>query len=484
MSPRRASRGTPGGRPSPPELPIVLDRSDPVPLSVQLATALRDAAVAGRLRDGDRLPATRALAAHLGVSRTVVAAAYDQLHAEGWIEGRHGSGTFVTAAPVTPHPAPPPRPAAGPGAGTASGITLLPGAPWVEGLDRAAWRRAWRAAADAPPLRYPQRDGLPAYRHAVAEHLLRHRGLALPEGRVTETVLATGGTTAALTEIALAVLRPGDLVAVEEPGYPRAVGALRAAGMRVTTVPVDAGGLVVEAVPSRARLVYCTPAHQYPTGGRMPAARRIELVRRARRFGWLVVEDDYDGELRLDVAPLPLLAALGPDVVVHLGTTSKILTPTLGAGWLVGPPHVVSAVSAHRDVTGTGPSPAGQRVLVELLRNGDLARHLRRLRRELTRRRALLVEALTTAGLQVLGDEAGAHVLVPLPSARAEERLVARAARRGLLLDRLARHHAERPVRHGIPLGYAGCGRAELEAAVPVLVELLREEVGTGGRAG
>jgi len=258
-------------------------------------------------------------------------------------------------------------------------LDLTPGSSWAAGLDRAAWRRAWRAAADAPPLSRPHLAGLPAYRAVVAEHLLRHRGLAVGE----DAVLATAGTTAGLLEVAHGALRPGDAVAVEEPGYQRAVGALRAAGMRVLPAPVDGHGLVVDAVPRRVRAVYCTPAHQYPLGLRLPADRRVALVERARADRFWVIEDDYDGELRYDVAPLPLLAALGPDVVIHLGTTSKILSATLGAGWLVGPPPVTAAVLAYRDEVGATPAAAGQQVLVELARHGDLARHLRRLRREL-----------------------------------------------------------------------------------------------------
>ncbi|MFD1050767.1 aminotransferase class I/II-fold pyridoxal phosphate-dependent enzyme, partial [Kibdelosporangium lantanae] len=193
-----------------------------------------------------------------------------------------------------------------------------------------------------------------------AEHLLRHRGLRV-DGE-DETVLATGGTTSAVFELASAVLGRGATVAVEEPGYQRAVQAMTAAGLKVVQAPVDVEGFRVDSVPTAVKAVYCSPSHQYPLGGRMPATRRVELVERARRDGWLVIEDDYDGELRYDVAPL--LAALAPDVVVHLGTTSKILTPTLGVGWMVAPPPVVAAVLTHRDVTGIGPAVAGQRVLV------------------------------------------------------------------------------------------------------------------------
>ncbi|OLF18727.1 MocR-like pyridoxine biosynthesis transcription factor PdxR [Actinophytocola xanthii] len=464
--------------PETPALPVTLDRTAATPLAVQLAEQLRAAAGEGRLRSGDRLPSTRALAGELGVSRTVTAAAYEQLHAEGWIAGRHGSGTYVTTQPPgSPGTAPGP---ARRGGSDETAVDLTPGSPWAGGIDRAAWRRAWRAAAHIAPMVRPNRAGLPDYRATVAEHLLRHRGLrvgGMSAQDSQETVLATSGTSTAVAELAAAVLRPGDVVAVEEPGYQRAVGALRAAGLRVVPAPVDADGLVTATVPGQARAVYCSPAHQYPLGGRMAAARRVALVETARQRGWLVIEDDYDGELRYDVAPLPLLAALAPDVVVHLGTTSKILTPTLGVGWMVAPPPVVSAVLAHRDRTGSGPAPAGQLVVVEFARNGDLGRHLRRLRRELSERRSLVVDALVRGGVHVLGDEAGAHVVVPLPSAEAERELVRQALEVGLLLDGLARHHVGRARWFGIALGYAACSREQLRDALPVLVELVR-----GGR--
>lgn len=429
--------------------PLVLDRRGP--LAVQLADGLRAAAVGGALRVGDRLPSTRELAAVLRVSRTVTAAAYDQLLAEGWVEGRVGAGTFVRAVPSSGPAvaAPPDVPVAAPR------VDLRPGTPCVEVLDRAAWRRAWRAAADPEPDLLPHYAGLPEFRATVAEHLLRRRGL------VTSDVVATGGTTGAIAELARVL--PRGRVAVEEPGYLRAVAALRAAGLEPVPVPVDEHGLRVSDVPPGVVAVYCTPAHQFPLGARMPADRRVALVERARAEGFLVLEDDYDGELRYDVAPLPLLAALGPDVVVHLGTAGKILTPTLGAGWLVAPPAVRAAVLAHREETGSRPGAAGQRVFAAFAESGDLARHLRRLRRELGERRGLVVEALAP----VRGDRAGAHVLVPVADPLRVQR---EAARRGIGIDARAGH--------GIVLGYAGPTRAELEEVLPVVAGL----VGGAGR--
>lgn len=448
--------------------PLVLDRDGEHPLPVQLADALRAATAGGALRPGDRLPSTRALAATLGVSRTVTAAAYDQLLAEGWVGARRGAGTFVEETPPvdlgSTATMPPSR-----GSTVAVlqpvGVDLSAGSPCVEVIDPAAWRRAWRAAADAPPDADPDPVGLRAFRAAVVEHLLRHRGLPADP----DSVLATSGSTAAVAELAR-TFPAGARVAIEEPGYRRAVSALRVAGCVVVPVPVDDAGLVVDAVPPGVAAVYCTPAHQYPLGARLSAARRVALVERARREGFLVVEDDYDGELRYDVAPLPLLAALGPDVVAHLGTASKLLTPTLGVGWLVGPPAVVDAVLAGRDATGLRPARAGQRVFVGLAAHGDLARHLRRLRRELAGRRAAVVAAL---GGAVTGEQAGAHVVALLPDGAAERAAITEAARRGVHLDGLARHHTGPPGRSGIVLGYAGPSRADLLRALPIAANAL-----------
>jgi GntR family transcriptional regulator/MocR family aminotransferase len=450
--------------------PIALDRGSRAPLSAQLADALRAAAAHGSLRPGDRLPSTRELAAALAVSRTVTAAAYDQLLAEGWAGGRRGVGTFVLGAA----PAAPAAPAPGPPAGPVQPelVDLRAGSPCLEVLDRAAWRRAWRAAGDLLPDVGPQAAGDPAFRAAVAEHLLRHRGLVVGAG----DVVATTGTSAAVGEVAR-VLPPGSRVAVEDPGYQRAVAALRDAGAEVVPVPVDTDGLLVDALPAGLTAVYCTPAHQYPTGRRMPAARRLALVARARAEGWWVLEDDYDGELRYDVAPLPLLGALAPDVVVHLGTSSKILSPTLGVGWMVAPAPLRQRVLARRTATGTRPPRAGQRVLTALASSGDLARHLRRLRRELARRRTEVAAAVGRAGLTAEGDAAGAHLLVPLPGPDVEAAVLAEGRQRGMALDGLGRHCADgHGTGAGLVLGYAAPTADELRRTLPVLGGLLREQ--------
>jgi GntR family transcriptional regulator/MocR family aminotransferase len=450
------------------DLPIVLDRSSEVPLAVQVADALRDAASTGVLRVGDRLSSTRELAIRLGVSRTVTASAYDQLLAEGWLAGRQGSGTFVTAAPAAGSSAVAPssagRPADGPPA--TSMIDLTVGRPCLHVLDKSAWRRAWRAAADRPPSALPSYQGLLEFRQAVVDHLLRHRGLVVSP----EQVVATSGTTSGVAELS-ALLPERAVVAMEEPGYQRAAGAMRAAGLRVVPVPVDREGVRVDALPAGLAALYCSPAHQFPLGVRLSARRRVELVRRARQESFLVFEDDYDGELRYDVAPLPLLAALGPDVVVHLGTASKLLTPTLGVGWVVAPPELTRRLLAARSRAGTRPAPAGQLVFTAFAELGDLGRHLRRLRKELHERREVVLAACRAAGTPVWGDAAGAHVRVPLPSAEAERAVVAAARDAGVVVPALAEYHAGAPLQFGISVGYAEPSRADLATAVAVVAE-------------
>ena len=205
---------------------------------------------------------------------------------------------------------------------------------------------------------------------------------------------------------------------------------------------------------------------------------------RARAEGFLVVEDDYDGELRYDVAPLPLLAALGPDVVVHLGTASKLLTPTLGVGWLVAPPAVRDAVVAQRDRAGVRPARAGQRVFAALAAHGDLGRHLRRLRRELAQRRRAVVAAVAAAG--TAGAAATRRVRTSSSGSPTRPRRRRRSSR--------GRRPRGRPRRTGPPphrradaaglvLGYAGPSRAELDRALPIVTAVLRGRVGRAPRS-
>lgn len=332
-------------------LPVVVDRAALEPLAAQVSDQLQAAVAAGALHAGDRLPSSRDLAATLGVSRTVVTNAYARLFAEGWLEGRHGSGTYVAeVAPATTRKSAEraagsrPRPVPLPGEPETGLIRLEPGISWADGVDPAVWRRAWRQAGAHLPSRWPDPHGLPALREEIAAYLRRSRGLAV----TADNVLVTQGVSSGLALLAESVLAPGARAGIEEPGYPTAREVLARSGAQVVPCRVDAHGVIPQELPGDLALLYTTPAHQYPLGGRLPVSRRQALIAWARATGAVIVEDDYDSEFRYDVGPLPALHSMDPDVIVYLGTASKVLATAFGAGWLVAPPGVVDALATLR----------------------------------------------------------------------------------------------------------------------------------------
>jgi GntR family transcriptional regulator/MocR family aminotransferase len=478
------------------DLPVVVDRSAAPPLATQICEQFRAAVTTGMLGAGDRLPSTRDLAAVLGVSRTVVTTAYARLFAEGWLEGRHGSGTYVAdVAPATiiddateyARAASVARSSTAPGsAGPAHGpsaasdlIELRPGISWAPGIEPAAWRRAWRYAGTRPPSFFPDPHGLPELRAELAAYLRRSRGLAVTPPHV----LVTRGVSSGLALLAAALLRPGDKVGVEEPGYPAAREILRGAGALVVPCRVDAHGIVPGELPGDLRLLYTTPAHQYPLGGRLPVGRRQALVAWARAAGALIVEDDYDSEFRYDVGPLPALYSMGPDVIVYLGTASKVLSPAFGAGWLVAAPELAERLAGLRLALAEKIAEPPQHALLELLTSGGLERHIRRMRLEYARRRAAIVEALTApppqaqdAGpeaFRLLGDTAGMHVVLELPAALPAGRLVGQAAARGIALWTVDRYYAGEPTLNALILGYGATPLPHVRRAASELRALL-----------
>jgi GntR family transcriptional regulator / MocR family aminotransferase len=475
----------------PTDLPVLVDRGGSVPLAVQISAQLQAAVAGGVLRAGDRLPSSRDLAVTLSVSRTVVTNAYARLFAEGWLEGRHGSGTYVAAVTAPPPhgrgpaatdalggPAPARVPPAAP-ASPSDFITLEPGISWADGIEPAAWRRAWRQAGGHLPSRWPDPHGLPGLREEIAAYLRRSRGLAV----TAENVLVTQGVSSGLALLAEGLLPPR--AGLEEPGYPTGREVLRQAGAEVVPCRVDAHGIVPGELPEDLALLYTTPAHQYPLGGRLPVSRRQALIAWAWATGAIIVEDDYDSEFRYDVGSLPALHSMDPDVVVYLGTASKVLATAFGAGWLVAPPALVETLAALRPRLGLRIPEPVQHAVLALLRSGDLERHVRRMRLEYARRRAALVEGLTQAGLdsagdgsqsprgRLLGETAGMHVVLELPAGYPAARLIDAAAARGVTVFSLDRYYAGPPTMSGLILGYGTASVPQIRQATATLAPLL-----------
>jgi GntR family transcriptional regulator / MocR family aminotransferase len=436
-------------------LPLTLDRASGVPLARQLASRVRDQVVAGALPVGLRLPSTRALASDLGVSRSVTEQAYDQLAAEGWLDSRHGSGTYVAvgASPRPRHHAPRRRPD-GPAL-----IRLDTGTPWIDPRHRAAWRRAWRDVSVAtPPRAYDDPAGLPELRDELAGHLARTRGLSCD----ADEILVTTGTIGGLDHVLSAL--PRGPVAHEDPGYRAAAEAIRAGGREIRDLPATAPVTDLDACVA----AYVTPAHQHPLGPMMSGADRLSLLAAARRAGAVVIEDDYDSEFRYDVAPVPALAALDREAVAYLGTTSKTVAPSMRLGWLVAPPDLHRAIRARREITHDQPAWPVQRAFVSLLRDGYVDQVVRSARRTYAARAERVLAALAGRA-EPIRPVAGMYVTVPLPQSTA--RRVADSARLAGFEVPLLRDYCRSATRTGIIIGFGGCTDDELGRALSAIVQ-------------
>lgn len=467
------------------ELPIALDRRGDDgrrDLRQQVAEQLRQSIRTGSFAVGHRLPSSRAIAAHLGVSRATVVAAVTELEGEGWVESRHGSGTYVSVGIETTQL----EPLAGSHVAARAEradrpgplIDLVPGRPDTSGLVDPAWRRAWRDASSAQvtPVELPP-AGLGELRVAIAEHVRRARGLACRP----DQVVVTAGAGDAIRLLADAARVAGGTVAVEEPGYPAARAVLTLAGARLHPIAVDDDGLVVEELakaPAGTRLLYLTPSHQYPLGGRLPVERRLAVLRWATEHDVLVLEDDYDGEFRFGATPVPALASLDTGGrVAYIGTLSKVMSQGLRVAYVVVPPGLFDAALAIREVTGTLVSEVVQRALASYIGNGGLRRHVARQRRIYAERRVRLVRRL--AGLDgvtgVAGLDAGLHAVISLPPGRNAASVVAESAGAGVeVVDLDDYRMTPDPSRPGIVLGYGHATAADLDRALDLLSPILR----------
>lgn len=460
-------------------------------LSGQLYRQVRAAILAGRLPAGQPLPPTRELAGDLGIARNTVSMAYDRLAAEGFLTARPGVGTFVADGLAQDGPpgddgdqvALAPRavwaglPEAADLAAADAEYDFRPGVPDATLFPYAAWRRVTarqlRASAVGTGAHIAS-AGHPALRAAIARHVAVARGVPAS----ADDVIVTSGSQQAVDLLARVLLAPGDVVAVEDPGYPLPRKLLTASGFSVVPVPVDGDGLVVGALPDAARLVYVTPSHQFPLGPSMSLGRRLALLEWARRTGALIVEDDYDSEFRFAGRPFEPLAGLGAaGHVAYVGSFSKTLLPTLRLGFVVAPRSLRDAMHKAKQLLDWHTAVPAQAALAELIDEGLFARHLKAMRRVYARRHHLVTSLLRRdfAGLlEPVPSLVGLHVTALLTDPSADDIEVAARARTAgvevLALSPLAVTH---PVR-GLALGYGAiaedriaAGLARLRASLP-----------------
>ncbi len=485
-------------------LPLNLRGPRPrLPLYRWLYDELRSAILAGHLRPGARLPATRDLAAQYGISRPTIVTAFEQLRSEGYVEGKVGSGTYVSrtlpdelllATPAKSETRTPRR-----------GIPLSAYARRLRPLSRAESRpvRAFRAnqpALDAFPMSLwaqvatrrlrrvsarllagGEALGYRPLREAVAEYLNTSRGVKC----TADQVLIISGVQQALDRTAHLLLDTGDPVWMEEPGYPGAAVVFRAMGATICPVPVDDEGLNLEAGQRRwqrqprPRLVYVTPAHQFPLGVTMSLSRRLSMLEWARRSRAIIFEDDYDSEYRYSGRPIPALQGLDrAAMVIFAGSFTDALFPALRLAYLVVPWDMVDIFAAAESVSTHHPPLIDQAILCDFIQEGHFARHVRRMRELYAERLSVLVKcAQERLGglLQIPAVEAGLRTVGWLQDGILAEHAAQAAAKYDVEVLPLSRYAYGRSRRNGLVLGFAAVGASELRRGVEQLARALEE---------
>ncbi|MBX3082471.1 MAG: PLP-dependent aminotransferase family protein [Anaerolineae bacterium] len=480
-----------------PPLAVKIDPDSRAPLYRQLYDHLRGAILSRQLAAGSLLPSTRTMAAELGVSRMTVVVAYEQLLAEGYIEGRLGSGTYVShslpddhlVARSTPHVTPEhasrQRRLSQRGQRMASAAqsrvmgrrepdtprAFRNSVPALDQFPYELWHRlVVKCSRDLPrgQLAYGTPAGYRPLQEAIAAYLMASRAVKCSP----DQVIIVAGSQPALDMTAQLLLDPGDVVWHEDPGYRGVRGAFTSASAQITPVPVNGEGIDLEAgikAAPHARMVYVTPSHQYPLGMTMSLRRRLALLEWAERADAWILEDDYDSEYRFVGRPLPALQGLDTcGRVLYVGTFSKVLFPALRLGYLVVPPDLVESFTAARVITDDHPPVLEQVVMTRFITEGHFARHIRRMRTLYAERQAcLLDEGRRLEGLLTLErTDGGMHLLGWLPEGVSDVEATQRAWNTGVETMPLSilRHGTGHS--NGLMLGFAAVNEAAIAEGV------------------
>jgi GntR family transcriptional regulator/MocR family aminotransferase len=470
---------------TPTPLSITIIRSS-VPVPRQLAEQLKSAILAGEIKHGSRLPPSRELAGQCGISRNAVVEAYAELAAGGLLQTRGKGGSFVlyprvassSGVPGKTHREspkvvsrlePPVQP-------VPHEFDLRPGQVAAQRLPEDIWRSACREAGHKlPPTGYGDPRGDLSLRRAVVAWLRRERSIDV----TTEHIVITSGSSHAINIIARALLREGDICAVEDPGYPLAIQAFRRAGAAISGVSVDLEeGLAVDQVfqsQIKPHLIHVTPNHQYPLGGRMSGIRRSQLIEGARRHQVLILENEYDHEFIHAGLNLPPLFAIAPEQVAMVSTFGKSISPSLRLGFIAAERRICDGIAELIDRDRQHVSWPVQQIVNWLLRSGELERHLRRVRRHYARLRGLILERLDPLlpRVSVRGHEGGLHVALLFPSKEVCDSAHSRLTEAGVLMDQLSTYSISQSSIHGLLMGYGHLNEKSLVEALNRVLKIL-----------
>jgi len=471
-------------------LQLALDQRQPhTTLTRWLYQELRRAILERRLPPGARLPATRDFAAQYGISRGTVVTVFEQLQVEGYLIGRVGAGTRINERLLQDAPKKPAtqlliRKLPAPIRGLSTARPAHPFRPYEPALTefpvdtwaRVAGRRLRRASPSLLAGGDPR--GYAPLREAIAAYLGSSRGVNCS----ADSVLMISGVQQGLDLIARLLIKPGEPVWVEDPGYFGAIAAFRQAGARIIPVPVDEGGLSVsqgEKLCRSAKAAYLTPAHQFPLGMAMPVERRLAVLKWARETGAFVIEDDYDSEYRFDGRPVPALQGLDKaGSVIFLGSFNKVLFPSLRIGYLVSPPALLDPLLALRLGVDLHSPSFDQAILCDFMTEGHLGRHIRRMRDTYASRLAALQHQARRylAGLlDVSPVPAGLNTPGLLRNGMLSRQAEAVAADHGIEALGLDRFTLKRRQVEGLLLGFAAFDEREIRRGIVTLATALEQ---------
>jgi GntR family transcriptional regulator/MocR family aminotransferase len=420
------------------------------------------------------------------VARGTVISALETLVAEGVLEAQHGSGTFVSGACAATALIDAPNAPLGVrdltpdvDTATAEAINFQPCRPSLELFPQVEWRRCVADAASARPSSdYGDPQGELELRVAIAAYLCRARGLDIE----ADQIIITNGAIGAIDLVGRQYLSPGDRCVMENPGYPLGRQVLAGHGATIHDAAVDADGMLTDQLPTGApsvQLAYLTPSHQFPTGGRLSLQRRRELLDWACEQRVLLLEDDYDGEFRYDMAPLPPMIAMAPcGHVLYLGTFSKTLFPSLRIGYAAGDRRIVQRLSALRVATDYQTNTIMQRALARFIASGQFERHVQKMRRFYARKRKRLQTAVETSGVpgRLVGMQSGLDALLQLDSALSATSVADRASLQGVKVVPIARYAGQRGVAdNALVLGYAALSDEQITRGIEILAQILND---------
>jgi GntR family transcriptional regulator / MocR family aminotransferase len=463
------------------------------PLFRQIYAGFRAAILAGQIRAGERLPSTRDLGEQLHVSRTVVVMAFDQLLAEGYVEGRRGSGTYVSEIGTERGKEKPSLARLhlsrfGSAAALAGVRANIPnrartglrydfsyGRSPVERFPLESWRRILIQRTRRATVRthqYGPPMGEDSLREAIAAHLRRSRAVVCDASQV----IVVNGSQQALDLLTRVLVERGDRVAVEDPQYQGGREVFRAAGARIHAVPVDDEGLIPSKLPRTARLAFVTPSHQFPTGAVLPLGRRLALLAWAKRSGAVLIEDDYDGEFRYEGQAVESLQGLDAEGrVVYIGTFSRTVFPALRIGYMIAPKPLVPSLMGAKWLADRHTPTLEQETLAEFIASGAYERHLRKARRVNEGRRTALLESIERYlgdRVRVTGERAGTHVVLWPKSKTSEAEIVAGAAKQDVTVYGIAPYFLAKPTRAGLMLGYSRLNENDIREGIRRLAKV------------